>query len=191
MAMTNKKKVSRAMPATATAKAPADAPRASRIAIYTGSFDPMTLGHLDVIRRASHLFDEVVVAIGEARGKTPLFSLKERFGLIRAVASDLPNVTVESFAGLAVTFAKTRGAVAMVRGIRSTTDYAYEVQMALMNRAMSPTIETIFFPTSPEFSHISSSLAKEIALYGGDLNLLVPPLVQAALAKKIAGKKKV
>lgn len=172
------------------AKSKSGSARPARVAIYTGSFDPMTLGHLDVIKRTSPLFDEVVVAIGEARGKAPLFSLEERIALIRKVTGNLSNVSVSSFAGLAIEFAKERNAVVMVRGIRSTTDYAYEVQMALMNRAMAPKVETIFFPTSPEYSHISSSLAKEIALYGGDLRLLVPREVAADLAKKFAKQAK-
>lgn len=156
-----------------------------RIAVYTGSFDPMTLGHLDVIRRASVLFDELIVAMGEARGKEPLFTVSERKALIEATCRDLDNIRVESFDGLAVEFAARVHALTLVRGIRSTTDYAYEVQMALMNRAMRPEIETIFLPTSAEYSHISSSLAKEIALHGGDMRLLVPEPVAQKLAKKL------
>ncbi len=156
-----------------------------RIGVYTGSFDPMTLGHLDVIRRASHLFDQVVVGVGEARSKAPLFTVAERMDLLRSVLGGVKNTKVESFAGLAVDYAQKLGAVALVRGIRSMADYSYEVQMALMNRAMNPAIETIFLPTSPEFSHISSSLAKEIALHGGKLELLVPDQVAKKLAAKI------
>ncbi len=169
------------------ARPPGERRPAKRIAVYTGSFDPMTLGHLDVIRRASQLFDELVVAMGEARGKTPLFTIAERKALIEETCADLTNIRVESFSGLAIAFAARKHARAMVRGIRSTADYAYEVQMALMNRAMRPEIETIFLPTSPEFSHISSSLAKEIALHGGDMRLLVPEPVAQKLAGKIKG----
>lgn len=147
----------------------------------------MTLGHLDVIRRASPLFDVLIVAMGEARGKSPLFTLAERKALIAETCAGLPNIEIATFGGLAVEFAARRGAVAMVRGIRSTTDYAYEVQMALMNRAMRHEIETIFLPTSPEYSHISSSLAKEIALHGGNLRLLVPEPIAQKLAGKIKG----
>lgn len=158
-----------------------------KAALYAGSFDPLTLGHLDVIRRASKLFSSIIVGVGEAREKNPLFPVEERLELIRSSTADLKNVTVESFRGLAVNFARARNVIAMIRGIRSTTDYAYEVQMALMNRAMTPEIETIFIPTSPQFSHISSSLAKEIAIHGGDMTLLVPPLVAKKLADKIKG----
>lgn len=145
----------------------------------------MTLGHLDVIKRASRLFDRLVVAIGEARGKTALFTVAERVELIARVCEDLKNVSVTSFKGLAVEYAADQGAVVMVRGLRSSTDYNYEVQMALMNRALKPELETVFLPTSPQYGHISSSLAKEIALHGGDLELLVPPLVSKKLAEKI------
>jgi len=158
-----------------------------RVAVYSGSFDPMTLGHLDVIRRASRLFDVLIVATGEASGKAPLFTTPERCEVIAAVVADLPNVKVESYRGLTVTFAEKQRAVALVRGLRSHSDYDYEMQMALMNRVLAPAIETLFIPTSPQFSHISSSLAKEIALHGGDVNLLVPPLVARKLADKIKG----
>jgi pantetheine-phosphate adenylyltransferase len=156
-----------------------------RIAVYTGSFDPMTLGHLDIIARASRLFDTLVVAVGESRDKTPLFPTPERLELLSAVCADLANVKIESFRGLAVSFAVERGGVALVRGLRSLADYNYEMQMALMNRALAPALETVFIPTSSQFSHISSSLAKEIALHGGDVELLTPPLVAARLRKKV------
>jgi pantetheine-phosphate adenylyltransferase len=156
-----------------------------RVAVYTGSFDPMTLGHLDVITRASRLFDRLIVAVGEAREKKPLFTVTERIDLVKSVCGKIKNIEVASFSGLAVEYASGVGAVALIRGIRSSADYSYEMQMALMNRAMKPTIETVFFPTSPEYSHISSSLAKEIALHGGDMNLLVPPLVSRRLAEKM------
>lgn len=160
-----------------------------RIAVYTGSFDPMTLGHLDVITRASKLFDRLIVAVGEAREKKPLFSVTERIDLVKAVCVKVKNIEVASFSGLAVDYAAQMGAICLIRGLRSTADYSYEMQMALMNRAMKPAIETVFFPTSPEYSHISSSLAKDIALHGGDMNLLVPPLVSKRLAEKMAGSR--
>jgi len=155
------------------------------LALYAGSFDPLTLGHLDVIKRASKLFPQLIVAVGVAREKKPLFPVDERVDLIRACTAELKNIQIETFTGLAVNFARSHRVGAMIRGIRSTTDYAYEVQMALMNRAMTPEIETIFIPTSPQYSHISSSLAKEIAIHGGDMTLLVPPLVAQKLAEKI------
>jgi pantetheine-phosphate adenylyltransferase len=154
-----------------------------RVAVFTGSFDPITLGHEDVIRRASQLFDRVVVGVGVANGKNPLFTVEQRVDLLREVCQDLPQVEICSFSGLSVAFAKSKQAKVLVRGIRSTSDYAYEVQMALMNRAMAPEIETIFIPTCPEYSHISSSLAKEIALHGGDTTLLVPAVVANRLSK--------
>lgn len=160
----------------------------NRLAVYTGSFDPMTLGHLDIIGRASRLFDELIVAIGEARGKVPLFPASERLELIAAACKSLPNVRTETFSGLAVEFAKKVRAIAMIRGLRSTSDYDYEMQMALMNRALATEVETIFIPTSPQFSHISSSLAKEIALHHGHVDLLVPPPVARALKAKIREK---
>lgn len=157
----------------------------TRTAVYTGSFDPMTLGHLDVIERAAKLFDRLIVAVGAAQGKNAVFTVPERLKLMADVVKPLKNVEVASFPGLAVDYAKSEKAVVLIRGLRSATDYAYEVQMALMNRAMAPTIETLFLPTSPEYSHISSSLAKEIALHGGKVSLLVPPLVAKKLAEKV------
>jgi pantetheine-phosphate adenylyltransferase len=145
----------------------------------------MTLGHLDVIERASGLFDLLIVAIGEARGKQPLFPTPERVALVAEICAGMPNGRVESFNGLATDFAASRGAAALIRGLRSSADYSYEMQMALMNRALQPGIETIFIPTSPQFSHISSSLAKEVALHGGDVNLLVPPLVAQRLTARM------
>jgi pantetheine-phosphate adenylyltransferase len=164
---------------------PKDPEQVERIAVFTGSFDPITLGHEDVIRRASQLFDRVVVGVGVANGKNPLFGVEERVELLRHVCRDLPQVEICSFSGLAVEFARAQEAKVLVRGIRSTSDYAYEVQMALMNRAMAPEIETIFIPTCPEYSHISSSLAKEIALHGGDTTLLVPAVVAKRLSQVI------
>jgi pantetheine-phosphate adenylyltransferase len=157
-----------------------------RLAVYTGSFDPLTFGHLDVIRRAATLFDTLIVAVGIARGKTTLFSVEERLAMIREVCSDLTNVKADSFSGLAVEFAGKVGAVAMVRGVRSSADYTYEVTMAHMNRALKPGLETLFLPTAPAFSHVSSTLAKEIASYGGDPGLLCPPQIVPKLRAKLA-----
>ena len=123
----------------------------TRTAVYTGSFDPMTLGHLDVIERAAKLFDRLIVAVGTAQGKSSLFTVSERLGMMKEVVKGLKNVEVQSFDGLAVEYAKSENAEAMIRGLRSATDYAYEVQMALMNRALEPGVETLFLPTSPEF----------------------------------------
>lgn len=159
---------------------------ARRIAVYTGSFDPLTLGHFDIIQRAACLFDTLIVAIGIARGKTTLFSLEERLSMIREVCSDLANVKADSFTGLAVDYARQVGAVAMVRGVRTSADYTYEVTMAHMNRALASGLETLFLPTSPGYSHISSTLAKEIASYGGDPALLCPVQVVNRLKAKMS-----
>lgn len=164
---------------------PKDLKKTMKIAVFTGSFDPITLGHEDVIRRACQLFDRVVVGVGVANGKKPLFALDERVELLRLVCRGLPEVEICAFSGLAVDFARAQEAKVLVRGIRSTSDYAYEVQMALMNRAMAPEIETVFIPTCPEYSHISSSLAKEIALHGGNTALLVPAVVAKRLSRVI------
>jgi pantetheine-phosphate adenylyltransferase len=164
--------------------------RFPRVAVFTGSFDPITLGHEDVIRRACQLFDQVVVGVGVANGKNPLFTVDERVALLRQVCRDLAQVEICSFDGLSVDFARSKGAKVLVRGIRSSSDYAYEVQMALMNRAMAPEIETIFIPTSPEYSHISSTLAKEIAIHGGDTALLVPDIVAKQLNQILIKQRK-
>lgn len=159
--------------------------KTSSLALFPGSFDPMTLGHYDVVRRASHMFDSVVVAVGEARDKNPLFPLEDRIEMIRKVCSELDNIEVKSFDGLVVEFAKSVDAVAIVRGLRSQADFTYEMQMAQMNRVLNDSIETIFVPTSHEFSHISSSLAKEIAKHNGDLTKMVPPVVADLLRKRL------
>lgn len=155
-----------------------------RIGVYAGSFDPITLGHLDVIRRASLLFDRIIVGVGESRGKAPMFTVAERVAMIAEACKDLANVKAEAFKGLAVEFARARGALALVRGIRSSADYPGEMQMAAMNRALAAGIETVFLPTSPTLAHVSSSLAKEIAHHGGDTLLLVPPSVATRMAEK-------
>ena len=163
----------------------------ARIAVFTGSFDPITLGHEDVIRRACLLFDRIVVGVGLANGKNPLFTIEQRVELLRAVCRDLPQVEVTTFSGLSVEFARSKKAVAFVRGIRSSSDYVYEVQMASMNRAMAPEIETVFIPTIAEFSHISSTLAKEIALHEGDTKLLVPDVVAQSLEKLMLERRRI
>ncbi len=156
-----------------------------RVALFTGSFDPLTLGHVDLIRRASPLFHRLVVAIGEAQGKSPVFSAAERLAQITAACASLPNVEVERFTGLAVDFARLKGASVLLRGLRSQGDFDYEMQMAQMNSQLYPGIETLFLPTSPQLRHISSSLAKDIAKHGGDAALLVPTAIAAALKQKL------
>jgi len=152
-----------------------------RLAICPGSFDPLTLGHVDLVRRAALLFDRVVVAILVNEQKTPLLPQAERLELARAVFADVPGVEVETFDGLLVEYGARRGASAIVRGLRSAADVDYELPMTLMNRHLQPTLETLFLPTAVELGHISSRLVKEVWRLGGDIRGLVPPLVEARL----------
>ena len=157
-----------------------------RIAVYPGSFDPLTNGHLDIIRRATHLFDRVLVAILENEGKSPLFSVAERKDLITRCVSSIPGVEVHSFSGLLVDFMRTVNARAVVRGIRAVSDYEYELQMALMNRELSSSeVETIFMLPAVEYTYVSSRLVKEVFRLGGDVARLVPPLVLESLRAKL------
>jgi pantetheine-phosphate adenylyltransferase len=162
-----------------------DASKDQRIAVYGGSFDPLTLGHLDIIERAAQNFDLLIVGVGETVAKKPLFSTAQRLKQIEKATKHLPNVEVRGFSGLIVRFAKKCGAAVLVRGIRSGTDYAYEAQMAQMNLVLEPTLDTVFLPTKPQFAHISSSLTKEVAFHGGDVSLLVPPSVSVELTEKM------
>lgn len=152
-----------------------------------GSFDPVTNGHLDVIERASRLFDEVVVAVIENPSKKPLFSLDERTGMLRDVLGDSPNVKVDSFQGLTVRYCRSIGATAIVKGLRAVTDYDYEMQMAQMNGRMG--IDTVFLATNPDFSYLSSSLIKEVIFLGGEVEGVVPPLVLVRLKEKMEEKR--
>ena len=151
------------------------------VAVYAGSFDPVTNGHLDLIERARRLFGTVVVAVGVNPRKPAAFSLDARLDMLREVTSHLPNVRVDSFDGLLVDYARAQRARAIIRGLRAVADFDYEVQQVLMNRQLCPEIETVFLITSSEYSFISSSLVKEIALLGGSVDALVPPPVQERL----------
>lgn len=142
--------------------------------VYPGSFDPCTNGHLDIISRASGLFDKVIVAVLENSSKTPLFSADERVGMIKSVTSDFDNVEVVCFSGLLVDFIKENNADIVLKGLRAVSDFEYEFQMALTNRKLSDSFETLFLPTSAEYMFLSSSVVKEIARYGGNLDGLVP-----------------
>jgi pantetheine-phosphate adenylyltransferase len=154
-------------------------------AIYPGSFDPLTLGHIDIIERSTRLFDRVVVAILTNPSKKPLFSATERRDMIQEVVSSrFPNAEVEIFNGLLVDYAKQRKAKAIVRGIRAVTDYEYELQMALMNRRLEPQIETVFMMPSENYSYLSSSIVKEVAEHGGSIAGLVPPSVEKRLKER-------
>ena len=143
-------------------------------AVYPGSFDPVTKGHLDIIERAASLVDELVVAVLKNNAKTPLFSEEERVKMIKDVTGHIPNVRVESFSGLSVEFAKQCGAKFIVRGLRAVTDFEYELQIAQTNHAVNPKIDTIFLTTSLQYAYLSSTITKEVASYGGDISKFVP-----------------
>jgi pantetheine-phosphate adenylyltransferase len=153
-------------------------------AIYPGRFDPVTLGHLDIIRRASKLFDRLVVSVFEAPEKSTLFNNEERQDLIKEVTKDLKGVEVASFSGLVVDYAKATGAQAIVRGLRMNTDFEYEFEMALMNRKLSPDIDVVCLMTSLEYLYVRASLLKEVARLGGELSGLAPSNVIAALKQR-------
>jgi pantetheine-phosphate adenylyltransferase len=163
---------------------PASAQAGPRLAICPGSFDPLTLGHVDLVRRAAQLFDHVVVAILVNEQKTPLLPQAERVELAREVFADLPSVEVDTFDGLLVDYAARRGAVTLVRGIRSAGDAEYELPMTLMNRHLRPSVDTVFLPTAVELGHISSRLIKEVWRLGGDIGSLVPAVVEARLRER-------
>ncbi|RKP55407.1 pantetheine-phosphate adenylyltransferase [Cohnella endophytica] len=155
-----------------------------RIAVYPGSFDPVTFGHLDIIRRAAKQFDRVIVAVLNNTVKSPLFSVQERKELLAEVTRDLPNVEIDSFRDLLVRYMRSRQAQVIVRGIRSVTDFEYELQMASTNRQLDEGIETVFMMTNPKYSYLSSSIVKEIAKFNGPVHDLVPPAVEVALQGK-------
>ncbi len=154
------------------------------IAIYPGSFDPLTNGHLDLIQRGSRIFDELVVAILRNTEKAPLFSLEERLEMLHECTSQFPNVCVESFAGLLVDYARDRGAQAVLRGIRAVSDYEYELQMGWMNRKLDPSLETVFMMPAEAYSYLSSRLVREIASLGGSLVGLIPASVESRLRER-------
>ena len=160
------------------------------VALYPGSFDPITNGHLDLIQRGSRLFDRLIVSILRNDAKQPLFSVEERMEMLREVVHVYPNVEVDSFDGLLVDHAAEHGAMVLLRGIRAISDYEYELQMALMNRRLRPGIETVFMMANEAYSFISSRLVKEVFGLGGEITGLVPPSVEARLGRRMANWKR-
>jgi pantetheine-phosphate adenylyltransferase len=158
-----------------------------KVALYAGSFDPITNGHADLIRRSLSFVDRLVVGVAVNVAKQPLFSADERMTLIRAAVEDDPRVEVRAFRGLVVDFAKEIGVSVVLRGLRAVADFEYEYQMALMNRHLSPGLETMFMVPSVQVSYVSSSLVREVARFGGDIDALVHPAVAKALREKFAG----
>ncbi|MFZ5481905.1 MAG: pantetheine-phosphate adenylyltransferase [Myxococcota bacterium] len=156
------------------------------VAVYAGSFDPVTLGHLDVIRRGTTLFDEVVVAVGHNVRKQRTLPLDVRLGVLREVTAELPRVRVDTFEGLLVDYCHRIGAGAILRGLRAVTDFEFEFQTGLANMSMAPDVQTVFLLTDPRYIFVSSSLIKEIAFNGGDVSAYLPPEAFAALQKAIA-----
>jgi pantetheine-phosphate adenylyltransferase len=155
------------------------------IAIYPGSFDPPTNGHLDLIQRGAKIFEELVVAILRNSEKSPMFSVAERLEMLRELTGDLKNVRIDTFDGLMVEYAKSMDAMCVLRGIRAISDYEYELQMALMNRKIEPTLETVFMMPADKYSYVSSRLVREVAQAGGPVKGLVPEVVEQKLREKL------
>lgn len=164
-----------------------------RIGIYPGTFDPPTLGHLDVVERATRMFDEVIVAVGVNSGKSPLLTVDQRKESLRRSVGPIPNVWVDSFDGLLVDYARRQNATAIIRGLRATADFEYEFQMAMVNRRLEAEIESVFLMTNWEYSYLSSSIVREVALLGGDVSGMVSPavaeIIAAALSARSAGER--
>ena len=157
-------------------------------AVYPGSFDPATYGHLDVIRRASVSFDRVVVGVLQNSAKSPLFSVEERVNILEKATKDIPNVVIRPFDGLSVNFARENHAQVIVRGLRAVTDFEYELQMAQTNHKLEPSVETVFLTTSLEYSYLSSTIVKEVAFYHGDISKFVPDVVRERIREKMNQK---
>lgn len=159
-----------------------------KTAIYPGTFDPITLGHLDIIERAIHLFDRVVVTVAKNTKKVPLFDAAERVAMIRTVCADMKNVEVDSFDGLIVDYAIRKNASALIRGLRVISDFEYEFQMALINRKLAPQLATVFMMPGEKYTYLNSTIVKEIALFDGPLTDFVPPSVAERVRAKLAKK---
>ena len=156
-----------------------------RICIYPGSFDPVTNGHMDIIKRSAAMFDELIVAVLKNNSKTPLFSSEERVKMLKEVTKDISNVKVDSFSGLLVDYADKVGACTIVRGLRAVTDFEYELQMAQTNRIMNKRVDTIFLTTSLDYAYLSSSIVREVAVCGGSVDKFVPEYVSDMIGKKL------
>lgn len=157
-------------------------------AIYPGSFDPVTYGHMDIIRRSSKLVDELIVGVLNNKAKSPLFSVEERVKMLKEVTKDMPEVKIVPFEGLLVEFARRMGAEMVVRGLRAITDFEYELQMSQTNHKLEPGIETVFLTTSLEYSYLSSTTVKEVAVFGGDISQFVPEIVADMIQEKMIKK---
>ena len=162
-----------------------------RTAIYPGSFDPVTYGHIDIIKRSAKMVDKLIIGVLSNSSKTPLFSVEERVNMLKEVTKDLPNVEIIPFDGLLVDFAEQIGADVVIRGLRAITDFEYELQMSQTNQRMKPDIETMFLTTSIEYSYLSSTTVREIAAFGGDVSQFVPEAVEIALREKMKEKRRV
>ena len=158
-----------------------------KTAIYPGSFDPVTNGHLDVLKRGLKLFDKIIIAVGEHPSKKTLFSVEERIIMLKAVAKGMKNVEVDHFSGLLIEYARKKGAAAILRGLRAVSDFDYEFQAALMNRKLNSNIETVFIMTRGMYSYLSATVVKEVASLGGNLNGMVPKMVEKRLREKFRG----
>ncbi len=159
-----------------------------RTAIYPGSFDPVTFGHLDIIQRASHVMDHLIVGVLNNNSKSPLFSVEERVRMLKEVTAHLPNVEVQSFGGLLVDFAVQSKASVIIRGLRAITDFEYELQMSQTNRKIAPNVDTIFFTTNLKYAYLSSSIVKEVAMFGGNIDEFVPPVIAQYVRDKFEQK---
>ena len=155
-----------------------------KIAIYPGTFDPFTCGHLDIVERATKLFDEIIIAIALNTKKKPLFSVKDRIAFIKEATQNLPTIKIDSFSGLLVDYAQTKKAVAIIRGLRAISDFEFEFQMALMNRRLNSDITIVFLMPNEKYTYLNSTIVKEVAQFGGNVDKLVTPLVVKKLKEK-------
>ena len=155
------------------------------VGVYPGSFDPVTYGHLDIIARSSHMVDKLIVAVLKNSSKSPLFSVEERVELLKTVTAKYPNVEVDSFSGLLVDYVQQQGAQMIIRGLRAVTDFEYEFQMALTNKKLAPDVETLFMTTRSEYMYLSSSMVKQVAMFGGDISEDIPACILEDVKKRI------